>query len=228
MAVNTNYTNYTSSLLTGGSSGSSAVSEFMSIRSGSYKKLLKSYYAKQEENEKEETSTKQEYLTAKQDADSLYKASSALNNRSLFEKKQNAETGEYEYDRDAIYNAVKEFADAYNSTLDSSSSQDNTSVLRKAAQMTSTTAANKNLLSQVGITVGSDNKLTVDETALKNADINTLKTLFTGNNSLAEKATTKAKAISSAASQAVTGNRLYGSSGKYSTSYGGSYINRQL
>ncbi|MBE5962644.1 MAG: hypothetical protein E7256_14910 [Lachnospiraceae bacterium] len=228
MAINTTYKNYTSSLLTAGSSGSSAVGQFMSIRSGSYKKLLKSYYAKQEEEDREETSTKQEYLTAKQDADSLYKASTALNLASLFEKKQNAETGEYEYDRDAIYNAVKAFADAYNDTLDSSSSQDDISVLRKAAMMTSGTGANKNLLSQVGITVGSDNKLTIDENALKNADISTLKTLFSGNNSLAAKTASKASGISSSAALAASNGRLYGSSGKYSASYAGTYVNSRL
>ena len=52
--------------------------------------------------------------------------------------------------------------------------------MRKAAMMTKNTAANRNMLSRVGITIGKDNKLSVDEEKLKKANINDLKSLFGG------------------------------------------------
>ncbi len=37
------------------------------------------------------------------------------------------------------------------------------------------TKANSNMLSKVGITIGTDNKLSIDETSFKKADMNTVK-----------------------------------------------------
>ena len=62
-------------------------------------------------------------------------------------------------------------------------------------------------------TVGADNKLEVDEDKLKEADIGTLKDLFTGHNSYASKMNDKAHSITNAAARA---GGAYNSSGRYS------------
>ena len=46
--------------------------------------------------------------------------------------------------------------------------------------MTKTTKSTESLLERAGISVGADNKLELDEDALKKADISTLKSIFTG------------------------------------------------
>ena len=61
--------------------------------------------------------------------------------------------------------------------------------------------SNENILSKIGITIGKGNKLELDEEVLKKADISTLKTLFTGYNSFADKISMKANSISNAAAR---------------------------
>ena len=46
--------------------------------------------------------------------------------------------------------------------------------------MTKTTKSTERLLERAGIFVGADNKLELDEDALKKADISTLKSIFAG------------------------------------------------
>ena len=74
------------------------------------------------------------------------------------------------------------------------------------------TESNENVLLKIGLTVGKGNKLELDEEALKKADINTLKTLFTGHNSFADKVSMKASSISNAAARYVG---TYKSNGTY-------------
>lgn len=65
----------------------------------------------------------------------------------------------------------------------------------------------------VGITISKENKLELNEDALKKADISSLKIVFTGYNSFANKISQKATGISSAANRAAA---TYTSSGAYS------------
>lgn len=212
MGVSTSYYNYSTSFFTtedseSSSSGSSNIlGDYYSIQNGSYKKLLKAYYAKQEAEESGTDSstneaTKKEYISIKQDADALYAAANDLQN----------------YDSDSIASQVKSYVDAYNSMLDSAAETDNTQILRKAAWMTTTTSSYKNLLSDIGISIGSDNKLELDETKLKEADASVLKTLFQGSNSYMSKMASKAEDISSEALLSINSEKTYGANGKYST-----------
>lgn len=227
MFSNNASTNWTSNL-------TSVLSDYSSIRSGSYYKLLKNYYSKDENkssaakdlmSSSDKTANK-ELTQAKASADELKSSAEALTakgTKSLFTKKNittkdenGKETTVLDYDRDAITKAVKSFAENYNSLVESSADVTDTSVLSKTLQMTKTTLANKNLLSDVGITISGGNKLTVDEEKLKTADINSLKTLFNGTNSYADKIAQKASQISTAASQSASkSSGLYNSSGSY-------------
>ncbi|MCR5626310.1 MAG: hypothetical protein K6F99_03220 [Lachnospiraceae bacterium] len=85
--------------------------------------------------------------------------------------------------------------------------------------MVGNTSKYQNLLSDVGITIGSDNKLSVDEEALKKADVTTLKVLFSNTNSLADDISSKASSISRAAANA--GGTTYTSDGTISSLYEG-------
>lgn len=186
-----------------------SLGDYAAIRNGSYGKLMKAYYKNQESEESsvKKTDTKQNLSMMKSNAESLKKASTALMDSGLWEKKSvtakdettGASTVTNDYDWEAITKAVKSFADSYNSVLSKSSDSNNKNVLRNSVSMINTTNRTAaNLLGKVGISIGEDNKLTVDEVKLKKADISDLKTLFTGNGSFADQIATKASAISRA------------------------------
>ncbi len=233
-----------------GSSGmSNMLGDYMAIRNGSYGKLLKAYYSDSDSSTKKtagairrENSKKQaqqasadseeikKYKTAQSDASSLKTAAGDLrSNSKLFEKVEKTTTDEngeettvMDYDRDAINSAVKSFVKAYNSTLDSVYKQDSSIVQKKAASMVSATASNKNMLARVGITIGKDNKLEVDEDKLKTANVSTLKTLFNGSGSYASNVERKASDIATMTEQIAKNTKTsktntYNNTGNYSS-----------
>lgn len=179
---------------------SSTLFDYGSIKNGSYYKLLKSYY---NGNSKigsiaGETTSKVASDSAKKNAASVRDSAKALQEDSLallskgkdsvFTKKnvrQDDGTVKSEYDTDAIYKAVSKFVKDYNSTIESAASSEDSSVLSSTASMVKATKANSNLLADVGISIGSDNKLTIDEKAFKSANMTDVKSIFNGTGSYA-------------------------------------------
>ena len=202
-------------------SGSFSLTDYMSIKNGSYGKLVKAYYAKQDaEKASADGETVQKATLMKNGADALKKSVEALKNDDLWEKKiikkKDEQTGEEveveDYDWDAITKAMKSFVAEYNDVIVQAGDSNSKDVLRNAVWMTGITESNVNVLLKIGLTVGKGNKLELDEEALKKADINTLKTLFTGHNSFADKVSMKASSISNAAARYVG---TYKSNGTY-------------
>ncbi len=190
-----------------------SLADYAAIKNGSYKKLMKSYY-KQEEEEKAAAApgdTKQRLTSIKASADGLKSSVDVLQKEDLWQKKKYSRTDdesgeeiEYEdYDWDAIIDAVKNFTDSYNSVVSASGNSDTKDVLMNASWLTKMTASNVKTLAKAGISIGKDNKLTVDEETLKE-NISTVKLLFRGYNSFADKAASKADGISGSASRAAS------------------------
>ena len=212
------------------------VSDYAMIKNGSYGKLMKAYYAKQDADKLSQTGDSSKRLTLmRSSADSLKKSAEALGNTSLYEKKKfkkkDEKTGEEteieDYDWDAITKAVKSFVDDYNSVVEQAGNSETKNVLRNTAWMTGITEKAGNLLSKVGITVGKGNKLEFDEDALKKKtaleksdievdNISTLKSLFTGYGSFGSQISQKASAISSAAARTKGVDKTYNKDGAYS------------
>ncbi len=230
-----NLFNYNNSLFSGFSSNSSGMSnmlgDYMAIRNGSYGKLLKAYYAKQDDGAKKTAGAiRRENALKKSQADSeeVKQYKDAQSDASLFEQveqKTTDENGEekvvVDYDRDKISSAVKSFVKAYNSAIKSAYEQGSSIVQKKAASMVSETASNKNMLARVGITIGKDNKLEVDEEKLKTASVSTLKTLFQGSGSYASNIERKASDMASMTEQlaktATSNKSNYNRTGNYSS-----------
>lgn len=209
--------------------------DYSAIRNGSYHKLLKAYYAqdfsgKSGEGDKvsKKTNTEKTELTqAKADAADLQKSAKALSAKgkdALFTKKEfttkdenGVETVTQDYDRKAIEKAVTAFVNDYNDVIDSGSEVSSTSILRKTLQLTKDTEANKNLLSQIGITITDGNKLSLDTDKLEKARVTTMKSLFEGTNSYASRVSDKAAQIAKAAQTeaAKKNSSLYTKSGNY-------------
>lgn len=204
---NTDYSYLFNNMQPTSTGGTFSLGDYAAIKNGSYKKLLKAYYAKQDAEKSAISSESMKNSSlVKSSADALKKSANALNNEALWEKKE-------DYDWDAITKAVKSFVDDYNSLVKLAGNSDSKDVLRNAVWMTGMTEANDNLLSKAGITVGKGNQMELNEDVLKKVDIRTLKTLFTGHNSLAGKIATKANSISNAAART---SGTYKSNGTYS------------
>ncbi len=214
------------------------LSDYASIKNGSYGKLLKAYYSKDQTKTSGSVSEIARKVTGNsydstatntalsKETDALAKSADALLKKgkdSLFEEKDiktkdenGAESTTRGYDRDAIYKAVSSFAKDYNDLIDTASKSNNTSVLTTAANMTGQTSVYSKALSNIGITVGDDNKLTIDKEKFDQADVNDIKALFNDNGSLADATKNRADMIAgSAQSDALKAGGTYASNGFY-------------
>ena len=216
--------------------------DYNSIRNGSYRKLVKAYYAKESgtsssnstsktdsTTDKTTSSQKVNAATVRDSASNLVNDVKELSSDKLWKKTTTTDKDSVtstDYDKDAIYKAVSSFAKDYNSLVSASGNSSDNSVLRTSSTMVAYTKANKNLLSKVGITVGSDNKLTVDEDKFKSADMTTVKSLFTGRGSFGKMTSTSAtSSYSSAVSQLakLSSSSTYSNMGSYSYISGSIY-----
>ena len=197
-----NYSNLFDSLSTDSSSGSSSLfTDWASLKNGSYSKLAKTYYGKQAEQVATDDEVKEMIkgnTLLKSGATDAQSALTKLSSVSLYDKvskkdDKGNETSDYDYDK--IIGALKSFAEGYNRIIDKADESDNKGILRNAAAMANITAVNQNVLSKIGITIGEDNKLKVDEDAVKKANISDIKSLFTGNGSYGSQIDSRATSL---------------------------------
>ncbi len=166
--------------------------EFNSIRSGSYGKLLGAYYKKMEQEgatEAIQKETENRQLVGG-NASSLKSAAKTLSKMD-FSKASDEES----------LAAIKEFVSSYNSVIDTADDVNSKSILRNAVWMTNIMKESAGLLNELGISVGSDNKLTLDETKWTDASKTTKASLFNGRQGLAEKMIYKASQMTNASSE---------------------------
>ena len=203
-------------------------SDYATIQNGSYTKLMKAYYKKAASGDSSSSSVSATTSTSKDSsktlaniesaAEDLKKASETLRtngDKSLFTKKQTTDKDgnvSYEYDTDKIYKAVSDFVDSYNKMLKEGGDSNTNSILRSTKSMV-------NLLSMVGITIGTDNKLSIDETAFKKADMNTVKSLFHTTGGFGYQTSVQAGMIESYAKSEAEKANTYNKSGLYTYNY---------
>ena len=186
------------------SSGTSlyhSLGDYGMIQNGGYTKLCKAYYAKEAENSKTDTKTDTEVA---EEAVSLKKKASTLSNMDYTEE-----------NKSKIASGVKDFVDSYNDLISSASNSDSTSVSNTAKHLSMYTKANETMLNRVGITIGSDNKLSVNSDTLNKANVADLKNLFKGSTSFIGRTSSYATSIYTSAVSSNTS--LYSSSGRIST-----------
>jgi hypothetical protein len=216
--------------------------EYSSITKGSYSKLIKAYYqkygTKSSSSSSSSTDDAQSKITKtniKDNANTLYKAAETLaetGRDSLFQKVdiKDEETGTTTkgYDTDKIYKAVSSFVDAYNSAVKSSANSDDNAVLRQSVNMINSTSANSSLLSQVGIKIGENNTLSVDEDTFKNSDMSVVKSLFQGSSSYGGGVARTASNMYLRVNNSLGNSTTYTSDGTYSSYTTGSLMNSLL
>lgn len=228
----------------GGLGNLNFLSDYASIKNGSYGKLMKAYYGKNANSStaktsKSDTTTKKSISTAadsaktlsaiEKSADELKESADALitkGSKSVFNKKSVTTKDELgfehttkEYDTDAIYKAVSDFTKDYNSLIEQAGASGTRSIINRTNSLINMTDANEKLLSEVGITINDDNTLSLDEETFKNADMTTVKSLFNGNSSYAYRVSAQASLIDFAASTESTKANTYTGAGTYSNAY---------
>lgn len=215
----------TYSTLLGGISGSdgaggvsSLLGDYAAIKNGSYGKMMKSYYAKLEKQEAEASGETDQKKAGKikdsasaSAAASLYKSASALGSLNYDDRS--------EENIDKITDSVSAFIKDYNSLMKSADKSDNTTVQKQAESLYNSYYSNYKLFAKVGITLNSDKTLSFDEDSMKKALADTehgngatVKTLFGGIGSFADKAVDKASRIYRAAGD---GESVTSSKAKY-------------
>ena len=204
------------------SSTTSLLSDYYSIRNGSYKKLLTAYYDKLDKGEVESVSNSTSVDSTKTLAQiksvttDLSEAASDLlekGSKSVFSKKDG------EYDMDAIYDSVKNFVDSYNEVIEEGSKASSTSIERSTNNLINTTSANAKNLAKLGIKIDSDDKLTIDEKAFKEASADAIKSMFNGAGSYAYNVSAKASQLMYNVNTEANKSATYGSNGTYNYNY---------
>lgn len=207
-----------SNSFTGVSGLYSSLGDYSSIKSGSYKKVLTAYYkntdgdsttkAATNTNKKTNNTTVNETMTnVKKKTDALQDAASTL----LETGKDSVFASE---DKTKVVSAVKDFVTAYNNTLTEAADASD-DVAKKATYMTNSTNIYKKDLENIGITIGDDNKLSVDEEKLKSAETTKVKQLMNSSSSFVGQTVKKAMKIGAAAQNTANGVGTYGSTGTY-------------
>lgn len=200
---------------------SSLLGDFYAVQNGSYYKLAKKYYATEEAQSNTDEKTLDLAKSAAQDAvNSLGK----LMDDSLFKKVEiTDEDGNKttDYNKSEILEAVKAFAEDYNSVIENTGELDDKSTLKSGVRLVDQTDVYGAALSRVGITIGTDNKLTVDEEAFNKADMTDVKNLFSGSVSFGKNIQTKMYQVYASANDSLKAmDSLYSSNGTKSLSTG--------
>ena len=186
------------SLSSSGSMGNlNFLSDYASIKNGSYGKLMKAYYSPGQSSSTSSDGTRRssynilEKLEAEkrnpkvskdvQEANSKLKSGlstlknsiSTLQNDATYSDTENGKTA-----ADKVVSAVKSFVSNYNDVVTASKGSTLTSQTAYVANMMSTTAASADQLAEIGIKVNAKGTLEINEAKLKAADISKVQELF--------------------------------------------------
>ena len=195
------------------------LSDYNSIKSGSYGKLLKEYYKKEDTDEKDSTTKKntsnktdseaaKELKQIQTDANALRDSASKLMQRG-----SSSVLGSENMEK--AYAAVKEFVDSYNALMKEGTESASKNINRTADGMVDLMRDYEDSLNEIGITIDKDNKLVVDKDAFLDSSMDKVQELFRGNNSLSYLTSMRAVTISNTAYSESNKSNLYTGDGKY-------------
>lgn len=198
MNMKTNYSSLFSSLGSGASGvgGSNFLTDYAAIRNGSYGKLMKSYYGtmknnatsgsskssskyvvdrilEEKRNPKVSKDTQEANASLTTGLSNLKTSVSTLQNSKTYTDTENGQSA-----ADKVVSAVKNYVTDYNNVVNAAKGSTLTNKTAYVANVMSSTAANADKLSEIGITLNSNGTLNVDETKLKAADINKVQEMF--------------------------------------------------
>lgn len=195
------------------------------------KPLYKHYFAQQKAEttsaakeaaskyEKKETTKSSAYSAANNDKLKTY-ADSVKTSVSNLETAFKADSTTGEVDMDKAYSAAESFVKSFNDLYSSTRSSGNASVSGKSQFVANMTNAYSNKLAKVGISVGSDGKLSIDKDTFNSASDAEREEIFGKKNSFASFMSEQANAVSAYAQTAayLDANKTYTKSGTVDSS----------
>jgi hypothetical protein len=243
-----------SSLSTSSSTGGTdllgiSYSDYATIKSGSYSKLMKAYYATTSSDsstsskkssssdsttdDTTKTSTSTSKDTSKvlaniesgaEDLTSTAKELYTRSNNKVFTKDTKGN-----YNTDTIYEKVSDFVEDYNTLLSSAAKSNTTTISNSLSSMKLTTKNNTDALKEIGISVDSNNgTLSINEDTFKGSDMSKVKNLFYGTSSYAYGVATQSSMINSYAQSEASKSNTYSSTGTYTYNYNSGSILSEL
>lgn len=183
-----------------GVAGSNWLSDYASLKNGSYAKLMKAYYGTEQASDTKVSSTRsstknilkkleEEKKNPKVSKDvqkantnltsglsSIKSSLAVLQNSGTYTDSENGKSA-----ADKVTSAVKNFVSDYNNLVTAAKGSTLTGKTAYVSNMMSSTAANSGKLSEIGVRVNTNGTLEIDEAKLKKADLNKVKDLFSAN-----------------------------------------------
>ncbi len=221
--------------------GSNFLSDYASIKNGSYAKLMKAYYKetandfvksaakKSASNRSNEIRTSEEtkaYTKVQTTSDALKESADALLDRSLYKQKDITTTDEdgnktiaRGYDTAGIYKAVSSFVSDYNSVVGAMDGAEDDTLARRVDYMNSQSSRNKRNLEAVGISINKDGTLALDKGTFMKSDMSKVKSLFGENGSYGYQVSAQASLINYAADHAANRGSSYTTKGSYAANF---------
>ena len=187
----------------GGTGNNNFFSDYASIRNGSYRRLLKAYYGRNNNSgtassgTRANTSNVLEQILAERRNPKVSKQTSEANSKltsgistltSAVKTLQNDKTYTASEDgktsaQDKVVSALKKYVTEYNDVV-SAAKQSTLSKTSHVASMMKSTNANADKLKEIGITINANGTLQFIENQAKNADISKVQNLFSSKNSM--------------------------------------------
>ncbi|MCI9142148.1 MAG: hypothetical protein HFH87_05915, partial [Lachnospiraceae bacterium] len=181
------------------------LSDYASLKNGSYSRLMKAYYGTGQSTgtgstssdrksrgsnvvdkiieEKMHPKVSKEVQKANKDLSaglsSLNSAVSTLRNDNTYTDSTDGKSAS-----DKVVSAMKAYVTNYNNVVSTSKDSTLTSKTSYVANMMSSTAANADKLSEIGVTINANGTLTLNEGKLKETDISKVQDLFSSDNIL--------------------------------------------
>lgn len=186
------------------------------IRSGTYKKMITSYM-----DAKKVISGKSKDIKRPKDTTEIKTLSNIKGISSkLVDVAERLSMADFS-DKASLLDKTNNFINSYNSVIKSVDKLDNVPILRRIANMTGNMTASSKLLKRIGITIKSDNTLSVDEEVFKKANESDLELAFKGRLSLSGKIVSNSQIVNEVAS-----NKISSATGTYN--HTGSYYKSSL
>lgn len=206
------------------------LSDYNSIKTGTYGKLLKEYYKKEDVDTKDtaskkdsvskvENSSAKELKEVQTEADELRDSAAALmqkGGKSVFKDE----------DMKKVYSAVSDFVEDFNSVVKKGEDSGSKALIRGAEGLMKLAGDYEDELSKMGITIDTkNNKLSIDKDTFMKADVDKVKELFNGQNSFAYLTSLRAVSMGNTAYSESNQSSLYNGNGNYSVPSTGDLFN---
>lgn len=205
------------------------LSDYASIKNGSYGKLMRAYYNETSNDsvsalaEKKDTNKKTGMATALTSAETkaytaVQSATDALKESAdaLLEKGKDSVFAKAPAD---VYSAVNSFVQDYNEVLVETADVEDKSIDNRISSMVNTTAMNAKKLATVGITVNKDNTLSIDKETFMKADMDSVKALFNTTGAFGYSTSASASLINYSADYALSKANTYTLDGTFGNNY---------